>query len=212
MTRFVLSLMLLSTLWASTRASHADETQDAIVKSYELEKSAGYAEAIAALKEIRKPTYLVELRLGWLSYLSGKYNYARQHYQAAMKQAPKSIEPRLGLTLPLLAELKYAEVESVARSILKIDNSNYTASIRLAMALRLQGKLKPAREVNRDMLELYPTDASFLVEQLLTSVGLKETDVPDLALRILAVDPENATAKFYAPPARNGAVPTARRR
>lgn len=178
----------------------ADLANDAVAKSIALEKEQKYDEAIVALTAIRKSNYLVNLRLGWLYYLKADYTNSKQFYQMAMRMAPKAVEPRLGLTLPMLAELRYAEVEGVARTILSLDANNYTGSLRLATSLRLQGKYRPAREVNAAMLELYPSDVTFLSEQLLVSAALKQNDLAQLAESILALDPENATALYYRTP------------
>lgn len=185
---------------AAAAPSATDLANDATAKSIALEKEQKYDEAILALTAIRKPSYLVNLRLGWLYYLKTDYTNSKQFYQMAMRMAPKAVEPRLGITLPLLAELRYAEVEGVARTILSLDANNYTGSLRLATSLRLQGKYRPARETNAAMLELYPTDVTFLSEQLLVSAALKQSDVASLAESILALDPENATALYYRTP------------
>lgn len=185
---------------SSAAQSAADLANDATAKSIALEKEQKYDEAILALTSIRKPSYLVNLRLGWLYYLKADYTNSKQFYQMAMRMAPKAVEPRLGITLPLLAELRYAEVEGIARAILSLDANNYTGSLRLATSLRLQAKYRPAREVNAAMLELYPTDVTFLSEQLLVSAASKQNDVAALADSILALDPTNATALYYRTP------------
>jgi len=195
-----LGLMLLGANIASAAQTAADLANDATAKSIALEKEQKYDEAIVALTAIRKPSYLVNLRLGWLYYLKADYTNSKQFYQMAMRMAPKAVEPRLGITLPMLAELRYAEVEGVARAILSLDANNYTGSLRLATSLRLQGKYRPAREINAAMLELYPTDVTFLSEQLLVSAASKQNDVATLADSILALDPENATALYYRAP------------
>lgn len=175
----------------------AEIAGDAVAKSIALEKEQKYDEAIVALTSVRKSSYLVNLRLGWIYYLKADYVNSKQFYQMAMRMAPKAVEPRLGLTLPLLAELRYAECEGAAKAVLALDANNYTGSLRLATSLRLQGKYRPARDVNAAMLELYPSDTTFLAEQLLTSVALKQNDAAALCETILALDPENATAKYY---------------
>jgi tetratricopeptide (TPR) repeat protein len=186
----------------SAEAATADDLASAAVaKSIALEKEQKYDEAITGLNAVRKSSYLVYMRLGWLHYLKADYTASRSFYQMAMRMAPKAVEPRLGLTLPLLAEYRYAEAEATAKAILSLDANNYTASLRLTTALRLQGKYRPAREINAAMLELYPTDITFLAEQLLTSAASKQNDVAALRDMILALDPENATAKYYQSPA-----------
>ena len=195
-----LGLMLLGANIAPAAQTAADLANDATAKSIALEKEQKYDEAIVALTAIRKPSYLVNLRLGWLYYLKADYTNSKQFYQMAMRMAPKAVEPRLGITLPLLAEQRYAEVEGIARAILSLDANNYTGSLRLATSLRLQAKYRPAREVNAVMLELYPTDVTFLSEQLLVSAASKQSDIATLADSILALDPQNATALYYRTP------------
>jgi tetratricopeptide (TPR) repeat protein len=181
-----------------------DAVLDAFATSYKYEKAQNYPDAIKAIVILKDQDYLVNLRLGWLYYLSGNYANSRQRYQMAIAAAPKAIEPRLGHMLPLLAQARYAEVETVARQVLTMDAGNYYASLRLAIALRMQGKLPQAEEVNKAMLGLYPTDVKFLTELGLVYVGQKNHASARLVFRrILTLDPENVVAKrhFAAPPA-----------
>ena len=201
--RFAVIFALTITGFAGA-ACGQDAVLDAFAKSYKYEKAQNYPDAIKAIVILKDQDYLVNLRLGWLYYLSGNYANSRQRYQMAIAAAPKAIEPRLGHMLPLLAQARYAEVETVARQVLTMDAGNYYASLRLAIALRMQGKLPQAEEVNKSMLELYPTDVSFLTELGLVYVGQKDLVTARQAFRrVLTLDPENVVAKKHlaAPPA-----------
>jgi len=189
-------------LFALTIASFASEAfsedavLDAFAKSCKYEKAQNYEDAIKAIVILNEHDYLVNLRLGWLYYRSGNYANSRQRYQMAVTAAPKAIEPRLGYMMPLLAQSRYPEVEAVAKQVLTMDSGNYYASLRLAIALRLQGKLSQAEEVNNSMLELYPTEVSFLTQQGLVYVGQKDhTAARKVFRKILTLDPENVVAK-----------------
>lgn len=191
-------VLLTSALVAATPSASTKSDAAAFAASYQLEQAAKYDEAIDALKPVGyKSSYLLELRLGWLYYLSGNYAVSRQHYSSAMRTSPKSLEPRLGLLLPTLALGKYDEAEVTARTILALDSNNYTAGLRLAYALRMQGKYRPARDLLSQLLTLYPTDATLLTEQLLDAAALKQTDVGELCEQLLAVDPTNVSALKY---------------
>lgn len=194
-----LSMFLIVAAALTRPVAAADPVAEAVAESINLEKQTKYDEAVLALTNVRKPAYLVYVRLGWLHYLRADYEKSKQFYQQAMRMQSKALEPRLGYMLPLLAQYRYAEVEATAKSVLTIDANHPTASLRLAYALRMQSKFNPARDVNARMLELYPTDLGFLVEQLLSSVGAKHPDVPLLCETILALDPDNVTAKYYKP-------------
>jgi tetratricopeptide (TPR) repeat protein len=192
--RYALLFFLFTVVAAPTLAQ--DAISDAFVQSYRYEKAQNYQDAIKVLMALDKKDYLANLRLGWLYYLSGNYANSRLHYQAAIVAAPKAIEPRLGYMLPLLAQGKYLEVEAVARQVLTIDSANYYASLRLAVALRMQGKFPQAQMVCVGMLELYPTDISFLVELGLCQGAQKNRDAASQVFRqVLTLDPENVTAK-----------------
>jgi tetratricopeptide (TPR) repeat protein len=192
----LLTLMLLT---AQPAMAAGDTMQQALLKSYDAEKAGLYDEAVTALLSQRKQSYLINMRLGWLHYLRQDYASSKQFYQAAMRMAPKAVEPRLGYTLPLMAELRWGEVETTCRSVLSLDASQYTAALRLTTALRWQAKYQAARTVNAGMLELYPNDVSFLAEQLVVSAVLKTSDVKALCETILLLDPTNATANAYLP-------------
>ena len=167
--------------------------------SYRYEKLQNYEMAIKALMPVYKEYpkgYTVNLRLGWLYYLWGKYRNSIEHYQIAMEVAPYSVEARLGYMLPLLAQGRYAEVEKVAYQILKTDYYNYYANLRLAYALRMQKKYDLASEVARKMLVLYPTDVQFLVELALDYLGMGQKDKGySILWDVLILQPDNETAK-----------------
>jgi tetratricopeptide (TPR) repeat protein len=175
------------------------ETRDMFYTSYHLEKAQSYDDAIKALDELRHKTpddYTLNLRLGWLYYLTGNYANSRKHYEAAIKAAPNAVEPRLGYTLVLAVQEKYSDLETAAREITRIDPSNYYANLRLGFALRMQKKFAQADEVLQRMSGLYPTDTKFLTELALSKVGGAQIEsAKKLFRQILLLDSENQTAK-----------------
>ena len=159
------------------------EIRDTYHKSYRYEKAQNYADAIKALSPVidAYPTaYTVNLRLGWLNYLTGGF----------------AIEAKLGHTLPLMAQEKWDDAAAVARQVLRIDPSNYLANLRLTYVLRLQKKFDAAEQILNGMLVLYPTDISLLTEFAL--IKLAKDNKPEakrIFNDILTLDPENVTAK-----------------
>lgn len=176
-----------------------DAIRDAYHNSYRYEKAQNYDDAIKAIIPVSTAYpqgYTVNLRLGWLYYLAGNFANSKACYQAAMKVAPDSIEAKLGYTLPLLAQERYEEVETIAALVIRVDAANYYANLRLAFALRMQRKYDAAKEVLNRMLPLYPTDVKFLAELGLVHVAQNQ---PDAARRVFAdivtLDPENVVAR-----------------
>lgn len=109
--------------------------------------------------------YLADLRAGWAEYQQGNFTNSLARYRAAQAAQPRSLEPKLGLLLPLLADKQFAAAESLAREILRDNKTHYLAHLRLATALRLQNKLRAAEAVLARAFELYPSDASLLLER-----------------------------------------------
>lgn len=178
-----------------------DEIKDAYYRSYQYEKTGNYEDAIKSLMPVYKSYpegYTINLRLGWLYYLNKKYANSIFHYEKAMKVAPYSIEAKLGYTLPLLAQGKYADVEKVCYQILNTDFYNYYGNLRLSFVLRMQKKYDIAEKVINKMLVIYPTDLNFLLELGLLKFFTGKKDEAKKILRdLLILDPENVTAKEY---------------
>jgi tetratricopeptide (TPR) repeat protein len=198
----VLTVLALGSGVHSRAAGLGDDAiRDCYYQSYRYEKAQNFEDAIKAMAPVLAEYpqgYTVNLRLGWLHYLNGQHANAKAHYQTAMKVAPESIEARLGYTLPLLAQERYEDVESVTRQILRVDASNYYANLRLAFALRLEKKLEPAEEILERMSVLYPTDVKFLVERGLVKAAKNQTDAARrIFADVLTLDPENPVAREY---------------
>lgn len=196
----LLALALASFVINSRAAAPTDaEIRDAYHKSYRYEKAQNYADAIKALAPVAAAYpqgYTVNLRLGWLYYLSGSYATSRTCYQAAIKTAPDSLEAKLGHLLPLLAQERYEEAEAAAKLVLRIDPVNYTANLRLAFAQRMQKKNDAAEQVLNGMLVLYPTDLSLLTEFALIKLAKdQKADAKRVFNDVLTLDPENVIAK-----------------
>ena len=177
------------------------EIKEAYHRSYIYEKSRDYTDAIKALMPVYKSYpngYTVNLRLGWLYYLAGRYADSELHYKKALQAIPTSVEAVLGLMLPLMAQDRWSQVESLAYRILKTDYYNYYGNLRLSIALRHQNKFTMAEAVDRKMLTLYPTDINFLNELALSLLGEgKKLYAKTIFENVLILDPENVVAKEY---------------
>lgn len=177
------------------------QIQEAYYKSYNYEKLQDYENAIKAIMPVYKEYpngYTLNLRLGWLYYLNKNYANSIFYYDNAVKIAPNAVEPKLGSLLPLLAQKRYPEAETIASQILLIDYYSYYGNLRLAYSLRMEGKFPLADKVVDKMLVLYPTDVSFLTEKALLYVAQKNMDEAiKLFSDIIILDPENVTAKYY---------------
>ena len=134
--------------------------------SYSLEKKGRYKRALALIEKNAKNdvrNYFLQLRTGWLAYLSGQMGKSQRYYQKAVVLKPDAIEPRMGQLLPLIALGKYKQAQSVARTVLRKDQKNYTARSRMAYALFLAGRYKQAQRYYKSLVKDYPSDGQMLI-------------------------------------------------
>lgn len=197
----LIAIFILFVTFISQPKLTQKQIQEAYYKSYNYEKMQDYGNAIKSIMPVYKEFpngYTVNLRLGWLYYLNKNYANSFFYYDNAMKIAPGAVEPKLGYMLPLLAQQKYKESETVGSQILLIDYYNYYGNLRLAYTLRMEGKFSLAEKVVNKMLILYPIDVSFLTEKALLYVAQKDMEnALKLFSDIIILDPENVTAKYY---------------
>ena len=193
----IMFFVFVSSLLAIT----PEEIQEAYHKSFNYEKIEDYENAVRALSSVIEeyPSgYTVNLRLGWLYYLLGKYANSIEYYQKAVQSVSTSVEAKNGLMLPLIAQNKYSEAASIAYQVVSVDYYNYYANLRLGYSLRMQKKYDQAAQIANKMLAVYPTDVTFMTELALVKYnqGDKET-AGSLMWDVLTLDPENETAKNY---------------
>jgi len=202
MKNIFISLSII-TLFVLSSTSYAAETsvRDSFKRSLQYEQSQNYKDAIRALVPIykkNKKLYTVNLRIGWLFYLSGNYANSIKHYNKAVNIAPDAVEPLLGKLLPLLVQQNYDAVELTAYKILRKDSHNYYANLRLIIALRLQKKFDLAQSAVQKMRVFYPGDIAFIEQEALVYEQSGSFDkATELYGNLLNLDPENLAAKRY---------------
>jgi tetratricopeptide (TPR) repeat protein len=159
----LLSLSFINTTHAETDASIKKLSiwsQSYILESYyEYQKA---ADLIVPLVDNKETLELANLRLGWLSYLQGKYNKSIDYYTNALNYNPKSIDAHLGMTLPLLAQKRYKSAVKYTQKALSLSPNNYSASEKMMHIYYLQGKWDSLNEFATNVSTHYPN----LVEPL----------------------------------------------
>jgi len=168
-------------------------------KSYALEAQGKPAEALDAMKQLRSSganTYFPIARIAWLAYVAGRYPEACDAYREAIKLAPSAIEPRLGLTLPLLALEKWRDLEVASRDVLKLDPNNAVARARLAHANYMVGNYPDAATLYRKLVDDYPAELNHQtgLGWALARMG-RGKEGKQLFEQVLAVSPDNPNAQ-----------------
>jgi tetratricopeptide (TPR) repeat protein len=183
-TRFVEILLILPVvLFAESVKMSESDIRECYYKSYRYEKARNYPDAIKSLLLVQQSYpngYTVNLRLGWLNYLQGNFTGAEASYRTSIKLAPAALEPKLGLLLPLQAQGRYVQMESLARQVLEKDPFNFYGCLRLSTALRMQKKFDLAMEVLARSRRMYPADPQLFAEEskLLQAQGKKAPSSP----------------------------------
>src|SRR5262249_50652002 len=79
-------------------------------------------------------------------------------YGKAVALEPGSVEARVGALAPAIALRRWADVESGAREVIKIDPGNYLAGLRLAYPVYNLGRYPEAEGLYRRLRGAYPSD------------------------------------------------------
>jgi tetratricopeptide (TPR) repeat protein len=181
-------------------AVFAMDIKQAYYDSYNYEKMGDYKDAIKVLVPVynKYPKgYTVNLRLGWLFYLSRKYQNALEHYKKASLVAPYSIEAKLAIMRTYLVARDYDNALKVGDIILKADYYNYYGNYYEISALIAKKEYKTALSLTNKMLGMYPTSVLFLVELGKIYYVNSPEEAKKIFENVLILDPNNIVAKEY---------------
>jgi tetratricopeptide (TPR) repeat protein len=194
---------LLATLLASLTLLAAPVIAQEVLwqNSYQFESAGKYTEALSAIDQVAANGPEAELKLlrrGWLYYLPGRFDESIREYRLAVERNPKSVDARLGLTLPLLAAKRWREAEQSAQAALNLAPNNYTAMLRLVLALEAQKDWSVMAKITTAMVQSYPSDATAHVYMARASAWLgKRDDAMASYVAVLARYPGHLEAKAY---------------
>ena len=144
-------------LGLNIQAQSQEELQKAFADSYSYESIGKYTDAIQSLKKYYSTeSYEINVRLAWLSYMSGQYTESISYYQKSIKLQPLSIEARLGLCYPASAVGNWEQVIQQYNEILKIAPNNYMANLRLGQIYMNRKKYSTASKYLDLLISQYP--------------------------------------------------------
>ena len=132
-------------------------------ESYRLESNYQYDAALNALNGVSSDSELVFLRRGWLNYLKGSHSKSIDYYNKAINKNGKSLDARLGIILPLMAQQRWREAASNANKVLKVAPWNYHAHARLMATEEALKQWSQLEKHARSVTERYPSDVDALI-------------------------------------------------
>lgn len=192
MSKLVKLIMLLVFI---TFANNARADTSAWQESYRLENLYQYDAALNSLKKTSSNNEFVLLRRGWLNYLKGSHSESINNYKKSLSKNGKSLDARLGIILPLLAQQRWREAAVNANKVLKIAPWNYYAHLRLMIT---EQKLAQWSQLQKHALTAhhhFPSDPSFIVYLARANLKLGNTsDARAWYKKLLELTPENFEA------------------
>ena len=179
--------------------SNAQETkvmQEAFAKSFLAEDKADYTTALQAIQAIYSDkSYLVNLRIGWLSYLNKDYANSVTYYKKAIALMPTATEPLWGLCNPLVAQEKWVELENNYKLIIRFDPKNSLVNYRLGMIYFYRKNYVDALKYFDVTLTLFPLDYDAITMSAWTNYYLgKKEEAKVLFNRVLLMYQQDASA------------------
>lgn len=201
-----IAVLLIFSICFFAYRSFADELPYIVIEkayydSYSFEKSGNYEAAMKAMGPVLsryENGYTVNFRMGWLSYLGGKYTDALKYYKKSLVVYPASIEVLNCVSLVYKELDDWAKVEEQNYHILKIDYFNTNANYWYAIALKKRKKYELAENVCRKMLTVFPTSVHFLQElgEILYSMK-KYDEASSILTSVKILDPQNKSAQKF---------------
>ena len=156
----LLAVVIVAILGAQIYSQKKMTKLDAFHESLKFESSQNYQKSIQSLQAIyseHKDDVLVNLRLGWLNYLTGNYEESKRFYSTSFAlSGNKSIDALLGQTLSLSAMNNWDAVAATYSTILKLDPMNYTANLRLGQIMLNRGLYADAKTYLEKAYSHYP--------------------------------------------------------
>lgn len=189
------SKLILIAILFSFKFIIAQTTEAAFSKSYSFEYETQYAKAISALTDLKTESYQINLRIGWLYYLSKDYTKSEQYYRKAIALEPLSIEARFGLVLPLSMVGNWNSVLATYLEIIKLDPNNSTANYRISSIYFARKDYANAKTYVGKILKFYPFDydSNLLLGKILMAES-KNAEAKKYFLKALEYNPQSEEA------------------
>jgi tetratricopeptide (TPR) repeat protein len=139
-----------------------------------------------------------QMQAAYLAYMEGRFDDSVAVYQRLVSDHPHSIDALLGLTLPLLAKKRCADVRAVAQKVIQMSAWQYTAHLRLLQCHEITGDWNGMAETARQLTLAYPSDATAWVYFARGQVGSRNGAGARRAYeRALQIVPEHKEAVAY---------------
>jgi tetratricopeptide (TPR) repeat protein len=158
-TLFILAISLFSIAFAYA-------AEDPWKQSYKLESQGNFAEAIKALQPVLEQNRNHEFALtrsAWLHYLHKQYNTSVKQYESALKINPQSLDAKIGVMLPLMAQSRWNEAKKHGLEALKVAPYQYYAHIRVMACEEALQQWDTLFKHSNEIYRYYPADSTVVL-------------------------------------------------
>lgn len=192
--KLAVAILIIGSLQLTAQNNQA--VLEAFTKSYSLENEGEYTKAIAQLKNVYdENSYEINLRLGWLNYLSGLFSESMPYYEKCILLKPLSIEARLGIVLPASSMGNWNQVEKRYREILEIDPENSLVNYRMGLIFYGREDYQAALNYFEKVVNHYPFDYDSVIMLAWTNYMMgKSREAKVLFQKALLNQPGSETA------------------
>lgn len=191
----ILGLSLASVSYAKSKIS---DYGSELTTSIDLESKARFKEAIQVLEKANAKdpsSYVLNFRLGHLYSTIGLTANALEYFEKSIKIEPQSLEAYTGLLNTYVAKANWKGVEKITKTMLSIDELNYTAAWNQIRADIMLGKFDDGLILAESFLKVYPTDQTLLVQKAVCLGYLKKNKEAIVAYKdVQALYPADPTA------------------
>lgn len=190
----ITSLLFFATFSVNAQANKV--LSNAFKQSYDYEATKNYEAAINTINSMYSETsYEINIRLGWLNYLSGKFKESVTYYQKAIELMPAATEPKWGIIYPYTKLENWTEVEKNYSGILILDPKNVTANYNLGLIFYYRKDYITAKKYFDISLNLFPFNINNLVMSAWTNYFLgNKNEATVLFNKALLCSPNNKSA------------------
>ncbi len=168
-------------------------------QSQQFEAKGDYEKAAAVIKPwtASNDEYAL-LRYAYLKYMQGEYNDSIKYSEKAIELNKKSLDAKLGIALPYIAQQRWRQVKIYTRQVLIKSDWNYTAHERLMQAEKNTKKWHTLNRHAGELTTIYPSDAATLT--YFAHAKAKQGDVSvasEAYKKVLMREPDNVEASTY---------------
>lgn len=194
-TALLIMVIIANIAMAQTSQNYKTQMQ-AFQDSYTHETAGEYKLALDDLKAVYdEKSYELNLRIGWLNYLTGMFVESSAFYQKAMRLKPYAIEAKLGYVFPISALGYWDQVKKTYLEIIEIDPQNTLANYRYGQLLYGKGDYAGALKLFEKVVNLYPFDYDGMIMYAWTHLKLgKSREAEVLFYKTLLIKPNDTSA------------------